>query len=405
MLWIDPRVPIDVHNDDVRTSDKRHRLGFVALGMLALLVFAMAINTFHAAYTRRNAEAWHLHTLEVLLVAEQVRSAANEALRGERGYLITGDERFLEPYERGVRQAPRLAATLRRLTSDNPVQLKNMDALDAQLASYLAVLARTIAFTRNGRNQDAIAIVRSGIGRREIELLLAIVERIDREERRLLTARQHAASHADNASEVADFALLFCAFLFLGIAAWAGVSAAKARTRTLAVKAQLRRVAMTDELTELLNRRAFLAAVDTELARASRSGAPLAVALIDLDHFKSVNDRFGHHGGDSVLRRFAEIARETMRTSDVIGRLGGEEFAVLMPDTDPVEAGIAAERLRTAIARRNIILETGALVPVTVSIGVAHPTAGEDRDRLIIRADEALYEAKNGGRNRTRLAA
>jgi diguanylate cyclase (GGDEF)-like protein len=193
--------------------------------------------------------------------------------------------------------------------------------------------------------------------------------------------------------------------VLLLVVAWAGLTASRARTRTLEMEGQLRRAATTDELTGLLNRRAFFAALDTEIARSARSGSPLAVALVDLDLFKSVNDRFGHAGGDEVLRKFADTAREAMRTTDVIGRLGGEEFAVLMPDTDQVQSGIAGERLREAVARRRVVLTSGALVPITISVGVAHLVKNEERDRLILRADEALYDAKDSGRNRTRLAA
>jgi diguanylate cyclase (GGDEF)-like protein len=238
-----------------------------------------------------------------------------------------------------------------------------------------------------------------------VEALLALIDRIEAEERRLLAEREAANAYAAKASELADYALAGLALACLLIVAWAGLRASQARMETLRMEEQLRRAATTDELTGLLNRRAFLAALDTEIARSERSGSPLALALIDLDHFKSVNDRFGHAGGDEVLRRFADTAREAMRTADVIGRLGGEEFAVLMPDTDQVQSGIAGERLRDAVARRRVVLSTGALAPVTISVGVAHHHAGEERDRLIIRADEALYEAKDSGRNRTRLAA
>jgi diguanylate cyclase (GGDEF)-like protein len=213
------------------------------------------------------------------------------------------------------------------------------------------------------------------------------------------------AVNAINAGRAVDYALAGAALALLMIVAWAGIRASQARMDTLGLEEQLRLAATTDELTGLLNRRAFMASLDVEIARSARSGAPLSLALIDLDHFKSVNDRFGHGGGDEILRRFADIARETMRSPDLIGRLGGEEFAVLMPDTDHAQAGIAGERLRDAMARRRLILSSGALCPVTISVGVANRHPGEARDRLIIRADEALYEAKHGGRNRTRLAA
>lgn len=396
--------PIKQINDQT-SSRRRHVYGFGALIALALMLLAITYNAVRAGQMRTDAEGWQVHTLQVLLTSEELKSAANQALRGERGYIITNDVSFLEPYNLGSRNAPKLAARLRELTQDNPAQQANIRALEPQLRQYLDRIDQTVSFVRDGRQAEAVAAVKSGAGRRAIEALLGVISRMEAEERRLLSERQTANTIAEWRSEIADFALAGIALLFLLIVGWAGVRASQARMQTLEMEEKLRHAATTDELTGLLNRRAFLAALDTEITRSQRSGAPLALALIDLDHFKSVNDRFGHAGGDEVLRRFADTARETMRAGDVVGRLGGEEFAVMMTDTDQVQSGIAGERLRDAIAKRRIVLSTGALVPVTISVGVAHYHGGEERDRLIIRADEALYDAKDSGRNRTRLAA
>lgn len=391
--------------NDHQSSRRRHLFGFTAVAALALMLIAITLNAVNAAAMRKQAEAWQVHTLQVLLLAEQTRSAANEALRGERGYLITGDTRFLDPYRKGSRQGPLLVEQLRVLTRDNPAQREPIAALKTQFARYLSALEQTIALARDGRTAQAAAIVRRGAGRREIEAVLAQIDSVEVEERRLLAEREQINANAEGRSEVANFALAGLALLFLGVVAWAGVQASRARMQALAMEEKLRRMATTDELTGLLNRRAFLQALDAEIQRSGRSGAPLALALVDLDHFKSINDRFGHAGGDEVLRDFAETARDTMRGTDLVGRLGGEEFAVLMPDTDQTQSRIAADRLRGAVARRRIILSSGATAPVTISVGVAHLVRDEGGDRLTARADEALYDAKHSGRNRTRLAA
>ncbi|RYY26452.1 MAG: diguanylate cyclase [Sphingomonadales bacterium] len=391
--------------NDQMSSRRRHIYGFGAVIALALMLVAITVNSIHASQRRKEAEGWQMHTMQVLLTAEKVRSAANAALRGERGYLITADAEFLKPYIVGSRAAPELVSRLRELTQDNAAQRPMTSTLDAQMKRYLDVIERTIALAREGRTAEAVALVKNGEGRRESEALLTLIEGIEREERRLLTERVAGNAVAAKASEYADYALAGLALFFLMIVTWAGVQASKARRHTLDMEEQLRHAATTDELTGLLNRRAFMAALDTEITRSQRSGSPMALALIDLDHFKSVNDRFGHAGGDEVLRRFADTARETMRGGDVIGRLGGEEFAVLMTDTDQIQSGIAGERLRDVVSRRRMALSTGALAPITISVGVAHYHAEEGRDRLILRADEALYDAKDSGRNRTRLAA
>jgi diguanylate cyclase (GGDEF)-like protein len=159
-------------------------------------------------------------------------------------------------------------------------------------------------------------------------------------------------------------------------------------------------LATTDGLTRAHNRRSFLALADAEWERFRRQGGAFSLLLADIDHFKTVNDRFGHDVGDTVLVRFADIFRMIGRDSDVLARLGGEEFAVLMPDTDRHEAVQLAERLRRAVA------ESDARQPrITVSIGIAQAEAGvTDISDLMKRADIALYDAKRQGRNRVATA-
>jgi diguanylate cyclase (GGDEF)-like protein len=161
--------------------------------------------------------------------------------------------------------------------------------------------------------------------------------------------------------------------------------------------------ATTDPLTGLLNRRGFFEAAGTLTTRHRRTLAPISVLAFDLDHFKSVNDRYGHAVGDAVLQMFAKVARETLRASDVVGRLGGEEFVALLPST-LAEASIAAERVRAALAAASLV-RNGQRVAATVSIGVSSGSPTTAVDLLITRADDALYRAKANGRNRVETAA
>ncbi|MBN8488888.1 MAG: diguanylate cyclase, partial [Burkholderiales bacterium] len=165
-------------------------------------------------------------------------------------------------------------------------------------------------------------------------------------------------------------------------------------------------LADTDALTGLSNRRALLQALTLEVARSRRSGRPLCLALLDLDHFKSVNDQHGHAAGDQVLRQFSALMQGTLRASDSCGRLGGEEFVVLMPDTDLPQAVASIDRLRLALAARPLAWIDESM-ELTVSAGVARLEPGADADgaRLLQAADEALYEAKRDGRNRVRTAS
>jgi diguanylate cyclase (GGDEF)-like protein len=166
---------------------------------------------------------------------------------------------------------------------------------------------------------------------------------------------------------------------------------------------QLAAAARTDPKTGLLNATAWQREADGEVARALRSDAPLALLLVDVDHFKRVNDSHGHLIGDEVLRALAAELRQQVRESDVVGRFGGEEFTVLLPRTDTADACLIAERLRSSAGALNIAA-ADARIQVTVSIGVAVlGQHGNDLFELLAAADLALYRAKDAGRNQVQL--
>jgi diguanylate cyclase (GGDEF)-like protein len=160
--------------------------------------------------------------------------------------------------------------------------------------------------------------------------------------------------------------------------------------------------ASTDPLTGMFNRRGFAEATSRVIEREANAGRPVTVLIFDLDHFKSINDRFGHSAGDEILKLFATVVLSTLRITDLSGRVGGEEFAALLPC--PLEEGvIAAERVREAFADSGIVVEDGP-VDTTVSIGVAGGPAGTELEVLLAAADSALYQAKRNGRNRVETA-
>jgi diguanylate cyclase (GGDEF)-like protein len=178
------------------------------------------------------------------------------------------------------------------------------------------------------------------------------------------------------------------------LAAQAAVALENARLHGL-VKQQ----SVTDELTELANRRSFRESLEAELLRSERFGTPLSLVLADLDDFKLVNDRFGHQVGDRVLQAFAGVLSNRIRSIDLAARLGGEEFAVLLPGTDAAGAGALAESLRDATADLAVPTESGD-VRVTASFGVASIPQTHTSDELLATADLALYDAKRQGKNR-----
>jgi diguanylate cyclase (GGDEF)-like protein len=163
---------------------------------------------------------------------------------------------------------------------------------------------------------------------------------------------------------------------------------------------QLRLLAITDSLTGLTNRRRLMERGEEEVRRAKRFRHPLAVLVIDIDHFKRINDTWGHGTGDRAIKAVAEVCVATVREVDIVGRLGGEEFAIVLPETDLATAGGVAERLRRAVESAPVDTGDGTLLSLTASIGVAILAGQASFDDLLSRADAAMYAAKRSGRNR-----
>jgi len=172
------------------------------------------------------------------------------------------------------------------------------------------------------------------------------------------------------------------------------------RRQLQASNLQLQKLSSTDRLTGLYNRGHWEEALKLEYARHARYGHATSLIMFDIDHFKRVNDTYGHQVGDQVIQRVADVLRELVRDADIAGRYGGEEFAVLLPDTDKAGGAMLAERLRKVVEEQTVESEAGP-VRFTISLGVAdlgYPT--DDYKQLIEWADQALYASKRGGRNR-----
>ena len=168
--------------------------------------------------------------------------------------------------------------------------------------------------------------------------------------------------------------------------------------------AETQSMARTDALTGVANRRYLFELGAQELSRARRFGHPLSVLLLDIDHFKHVNDSYGHAAGDQVLQALARCCQKQVRDIDVVGRYGGEEFVILLVETDSAGALRSAERLRAQVAQMVTETDQG---PITVNISLGVASAQLDRDgfaTLVVRADSALYAAKQAGRNRVEVA-
>jgi two-component system, cell cycle response regulator len=168
---------------------------------------------------------------------------------------------------------------------------------------------------------------------------------------------------------------------------------------------QMRTLALRDGLTGILNRRAIFDVAEDELDRTRREKSSLSILMADLDYFKSINDRFGHAAGDVALRMAVETIVKNLRPYDHVGRWGGEEFLILLPNTDSAEALVIAERLRTTIENATMKLVSGETIGLRMSLGVTSTKmeASESVDELVRQADIALYQAKNLGRNQVKI--
>lgn len=176
----------------------------------------------------------------------------------------------------------------------------------------------------------------------------------------------------------------------------------RAASRLVRMQKQFKRLAETDALTGAANRRAFMQYLDIQAQSATRDDIPLSVIMIDLDHFKAINDTHGHAVGDAVLTQTVHVVQDCLRDNDMLGRLGGEEFCVILPGAGLFSAGIAGERIRAAVEAMTILTDEGAKVSVTASFGVASLTDDDiigAPDILLQAADAALYRAKETGRN------
>jgi diguanylate cyclase (GGDEF)-like protein len=194
------------------------------------------------------------------------------------------------------------------------------------------------------------------------------------------------------------YMLLGCLLAFIGFGAWVGLLA----DRLAEADARHLRESITDALTGLYNPREFHRRFTEELERSSRSGRPMGFLMLDLDHFKRLNDTLGHATGDEVLRRVGAVLREGSRATDVPCRIGGEEFGVLCPDTTEETASSLADRLRAAIEGMGLVI-AGAPVRITASFGVGQ-WRGQPEAAFFAEVDAALYQSKESGRNQVQIA-
>lgn len=376
----------------------------IVVSMGLMLVFA-SYSAMQSARERNSAQIELVRTLDIINHGRDVEIGVLSALRGERGYLLTDDPLFLRPFGQGRSLSKSALTALQKETSDNPLQQQRLATLAVDLEEYLAMLSELTDLQSGGRHDEAIKRERDGEGRRAVEAIMKQIEAIDATERGLLAQRSAVAALKARSNERFQYVLTSIGLLLLATAIAAAFAVRRAVENEAAVRAELRRIAQTDELTGLANRRELLAGLERAIASSRRTNRSLGFAILDIDHFKRVNDTYGHPVGDEVIRKVAELAVKEMRGQDIVGRLGGEEFAIVLPECSPGDAFAACERLRMRVQSARIRLDDGQEVSVTLSTGIAGFERGDTLDQLMNRADAALYRAKNCGRDQVLLAA
>lgn len=397
--------PLDFEQSEARDRKRRQWIGFGALVLLVVMLAALVGSTMQQARLRKIAEHQHIQTQEILITTSRLQSSIHAAGRSVRGYMITNELRSLDLFNQAHDDSGRLLTRLHALTADDPARLAETRAIAEQIAAVYAMGDQLVALQRAGDRDRAIAPLRSGQTEQRLARILLRIDALAGAE--IAAQRRHAATAmaADRRQEILTYSLAGLALVFLGIAGMIGVGAARAHVRAVKLSAQLHYLATHDELTGLLNRRSYFQALQREREAAVRTGSPLSVAIVDVDFFKRINDTHGHRAGDIVLGHVAAALIASTREQDQVGRIGGEEFAVLMPGTDIAAARTLCERLRRMVATSTVPLPSGVEAMLTISTGIALLEGDEDRDSLMGRADHALYAAKSGGRNQVRLAA
>lgn len=501
---------------------------WLAFTICFFILFTSSVFSYRSTQQLIITGAWVSHTLKVETLVETVISVLKDAETGQRGFLLTGDISYLEPYESGVSEITTLLNELTVLTSDNSRQQKNTTQLARLAYEKLDELSETIKLYQGGDKDSSIKLILTHQGKRLMDDIRIIIGNMKFEERHLLSIRQNESNKAIQTANYFTSIGSVLTFLFIGTIAFLikrevslYISERKQRARTIKssekmlrnlmesafdgiamvdnngklksvnerliimtgytraelignevellipkrfrnhvkfrdeylkkpytramgtgvelcitckngvefpveislnpitideriivsvlihditkqkqMEEELKYLACHDPLTGLYSRNKMESKINDEIHRAARYQHTLSIFMLDIDHFKDVNDTYGHDVGDTVLKSVAKEIKNSIRTTDFASRYGGEEFIIILPETVTIKAEELAERLRCKIANSHFTTNNDKYIKLTVSIGIAtFPSHAKTTHALLKAADTAMYEAKNAGRN------
>ncbi len=369
-----------------------------------LILFASSFAGYRAINNLVESASLVAHTHEVEVLVESVISQLKDAETGQRGYLLTNELIYLEPYEASTIIIYKVLNDLKILTNDNLRQQKRINYIARLVNEKLAELKETIELNKAGNRAGAIEIVLTHSGKETMDNIRTSIDIMQSEEEQLLTLRQQASHSAIQvALSITSFGGIFVFSLIFFIAFIIVRDTNLHITERKQAEEKLEYLATHDSLTELYNRRELEQRITEEVDRATRYGHVLSACMLDIDHFKSINDTYGHQAGDNVLQDVAKVFKSTIRKTDYAVRYGGEEFFAILPETSFAKAKELAERLRSQIANHPFPIEENKELKLTVSIGIAtFPEHAKSWQDLVEVADSTMYTAKKAGRNQVK---
>ncbi len=376
---------------------RRNTLVLIVLGFASATAVMLAFIALFFSSTQRLvhiANQLYIHPFAVSNAAADLKTALYEmrskalvvVLMRERGQQWDASVQAIDAHER------RVYDNLEVIKANFLGDMAQVARLEAKIRQWHETRGEILQNVRLGHFTMAEEAVRTG-GTPLFEEIIALTEHV------LGFAKQRARRFVDEGAQQSDALVRQGLLLATALAVAFVCLASVVFWRIQFLQRELSKLAETDFLTGLINRRTFIDAAEEELARARRYGLQFSLAVVDLDHFKRINDSHGHAVGDRVLKAFAAACRRSLRDVDLVGRIGGEEFGVLMPYTSGDAATQALDRLRQEIESTVVPLSPEPL-RFTASIGATDCVAGCSVDQLMALADTALYQAKAGGRNR-----
>lgn len=369
---------------------------------LAVCLIGISAAVYRASTKLVENARWVAHTHDVLTQLEAAGTGVTKAGTELRGFLLTDQESYLVPYSAGLTETRRRLEAVRKLTADDPRQQARVDKLEPLILHHLDLLE---AFLKIGRDQGfdaARRILAFDQGPQYMEEIRQGIQDMEHEEQEILASR--FAQQDSSSRRLQWMVVLSCAAALFLLC----VSLAVVFHDLSAVEAAFRKAkyyVAHDTMTGLASRHSLMVQLDFAIAHAVHTGQPLSVCICDIDQFKAINDTHGHAAGDEILASFGKLVRGGIRNGDIAGRLGGDEFCIVLPDTGGDTAGPLMERLREGWESLEYHSPDGRAFSVTASFGVVQHTGERSAKALLHTADKALYCAKGEGRNRIHLVA